>query len=119
MSGRKEREERAFEALIVSLLRKDCDPDKVKPEDLPKLTKKEKAALEALGPDLVDRLWNQARRDPGPPRVVKEEPAMARADEHGMNRAEIISEETAQEIRRHREEVLQRIMKQREAKTDG
>jgi|GEM_PF-4042364 len=54
-----EREARAFEALIVSQLRKE--PDKVKPENLPPLNAKEKAALTALGPNLIDRLWGEAK----------------------------------------------------------
>jgi len=54
---RKQREERAFEALITKVMWKEIDPVKY-PEFLPRLTEQEKAALDALGDDLVHRLWS-------------------------------------------------------------
>ncbi len=54
---KEQREIRAFEALIVSVLRNDVDPIQ-HPEALPRLTEQEKAALDALDDDLVHRLWS-------------------------------------------------------------
>ena len=48
MSSTKEREERAFEALIVSQLRKECDPDKVKPEDAATALREGEGSVEGL-----------------------------------------------------------------------
>src|SRR4051794_40927992 len=102
MSNGKEREERAFEALIVSQLRKECDPDSVKPEDLPALSAKEKAALASLGSDLIERLWTDGKR------ILPEVSASCRtsvaSDELVLNRAEDIDEETAKELSRRRAE---------------
>ena len=51
----REREERAFEALIASQLRRDRDIDK--PDDLPELTEADQAAMDALDPNLIESLW--------------------------------------------------------------
>jgi hypothetical protein len=116
MSSKKEREERAFEALIVSQLRKECDPENVKPGDLPSLNAKEKAALEALGPDLVERLWNEGKKilpqASGTPRAVS-------TGELVLNRAEDVNEETAELLARHREELIERMKKLNEEKKHG
>lgn len=116
MSSRKEREERAFEALIVSQLRKECDPDKVKPEDLPTLTPKEKAALKALGPNLVDRLWNQGKQS-SPPAPVQSRPIPT--GDLVMNRADDVDEETADELARRKAELIERMKKLNEEKKRG
>lgn len=115
MSEKEERETRAFEALVVSLLRKDCDPEKVQPEDLPKLTEKEQAALDALGPDLIERLWKE-RRITRPSQQSTDTSVSNEAREHAMNRAEDMSDETAEELRIRREEILNRLRQKREAK---
>ncbi len=116
MSSRKEREERAFEALIVSQLRKECNPDKVKVEDLPTLTAKEKAALKALGPDLVERLWNDGKKSSFPaPFQSRPVPT----GEFVMNRAEDVSLETADELARRRAELIERMKKLNEQKKNG
>lgn len=55
--SRKEREERAADALLVSLLRRvDKDDEYIDPKHLPKLTDEERAAITGLGADFVDRL---------------------------------------------------------------
>ncbi len=47
-----EKDDRAFEAIIVECMRcGDADPD-----SLPELTDKERAALDSLGPDFVQRI---------------------------------------------------------------
>jgi len=48
------REERAFEALIVLALRMQHEEGDV--QNLPELNEKERAALDSLGPDFIDRL---------------------------------------------------------------
>ena len=116
MSSRKEREERAFEALIVSQLRKECDPDKVQPEELPPLTAKEKRALEALGPDLVERLWKSGKKlSPQVSAPTRPTPA----GELVLNRAEEVDAETAAELARRRAELLERMKKLNEEKKHG
>ena len=48
--SKREREERAADALLVSLLRRvDKDDDFIDPKHLPQLTEEEKAAMETLG----------------------------------------------------------------------
>jgi hypothetical protein len=54
---KKDREERAFDALLVSVLRRvDKDDDDIDPKHLPQLTDDDKAALAALGTDFIDRI---------------------------------------------------------------
>lgn len=54
-SSKRESEERALEALIVSQIWQERDPDKV--DDLPELSIEERAAMDSIGTDLVQRLW--------------------------------------------------------------
>src|SRR3954452_13656522 len=71
MSGgsRREREERAVDALLVSILRRvDKDDDIVEPEKLPQLTEEEKAAMNNLGPDFLDRILAGERPVPRKPK---------------------------------------------------
>ena len=57
MKSKREREEMAIDALIVLALRQvDKDDDYIDPKYLPQLTDEEKAALDALGTDFIDRL---------------------------------------------------------------
>jgi hypothetical protein len=116
MSTRREREERALEALIVSQLRKECDPDKVKPDDLPKLTEKEKAALAALGPNLVERFWNNAKKS-APPAPVQ--PGQIVTGQFVMNRANEGSEQTKDELDRKKAELLERMKQLHEVRKNG
>jgi hypothetical protein len=58
---KREREERALDAILVSVLRMP-DPDFVHPELLPELTAEEKAAMDDLGPDFIDRCFAEADR---------------------------------------------------------
>jgi hypothetical protein len=114
MSSEKEREARAFEALIVSRLRTECDPDKAKSENLPTLNAKEKAALKALGPNLIDRLWENGEEIK--PTCPTPESACAEVEELAMNRAEEVDEETAKELARKKLELLERLKKRRDQK---
>lgn len=53
--GRDERERRAFDALIVSNLLRDRDPEDL--DDLPELPDAMKAKMNSLPDDLVSKLW--------------------------------------------------------------
>jgi len=116
MSSRSEREERAFEALIVSQFRRECEPDKVKLEDLPALTAKERAALKALGPDLIERLWNK-KKESSTPAPIQSGPVPT--GELVMNRAEEVDMDTADELARRRTELIERMKKLKEDKKNG
>jgi hypothetical protein len=115
MSSGKEREERAFEALIVSQLRQECHSDKVKPEDLPPLTEKEKEAIAALGPNLIERLWDQEK--PSPPAPTQAGPLVT--GQFVMNRATEGTDETKNIIDRKRAELLERMKQLHEEKKNG
>ena len=115
MSSSKEREQRAFEALIVSQLRKECDPDKVKPEDLPALTVSEKAAIDALGSDLIERLWNEEKKSSPAPI----QPGPVPAGELVMNRAEDVNEKSDSELQLRKAELILRMRKLHEEQKNG
>ena len=113
----REREERAFEALIASQLRRDRDIDE--PDDLPELTEADQAAMDALDPKLIESLWKgeePARKSSNPPIVFGdcEFPTAAFA---GMNRAEEIDEETRKALDKERERVLDRLRKKKQGKS--
>src|SRR5262249_48256636 len=55
--SKRECEERALDALLVSTLRRvEKDDDLIEPEKLPQLTEEEKSAMNALGADFIDRI---------------------------------------------------------------
>ncbi len=62
MSSDERREERAFEALIVSAWHA-VDTEDVDIEHLPELTDKERAALDSLGPDFIDSIIARGRKE--------------------------------------------------------
>src|SRR5262249_49111055 len=65
--SRREREERALDALLVSIIRRvDKDDDIAEPDMLPQLSDEEKAAMNDLGTDFVDRIL--AGEKPIPPK---------------------------------------------------
>jgi hypothetical protein len=125
--GRREREERALDALLVSILRRvDKDDDIVEPDKLPKLTDEEKAVMNALGTDFIDRILVGER-----PVAAREKP---KADEPeggeetafagsgadcSMNRAEEVDDETTQELERREREILERKARERKERGDG
>jgi hypothetical protein len=105
---RSEREQRALDALIVSQLRA-CDETHV--EHLPELTDDERASLDSLGVDFVDRLL--AGRIEMPAELPREESDLAMAGEaFGMNRAEQIDEETQAELDQKRREIIERLKRE-------
>jgi hypothetical protein len=127
MSGgsRREREERALDALLVSILRRvDKDDDITELDKLPQLTEEEKVAMNALGTDFVDRILAGER--PVPPRKKpkkvnpeeSEEGALAGSGaDCSLNRAEEVDDETTEELERREREILER--KARERKDRG
>jgi len=78
-------EERALDALFVSQLRwKNNDAEEIDETHLPRLTGDDKAALDSLGPDFMQRLL-----------AGKVAPSEMLA---GMNQAEDIDDETTEEL---------------------
>jgi len=130
MSGgsRREREELALDALLVSILRRvDKDDDIVGPDKLPQLTEEEKAAADKqLGPDFIDRILAGER--PIPPREKPksgdseddQEAALAGSGaDCSMNRAGEVDDETTEELKRREQEILDRKDRERKEREDG
>jgi hypothetical protein len=121
--SKREREELALDALLVSTLRRvDKDDDIVAPDKLPQLTEEEKAAMNALAPDFIDRILAGER-----PIQRKTESKCPSEGEHlalagcgadtSMNRAEEVDDETQQELDEREREIVER--KARERKQNG
>jgi hypothetical protein len=122
--GKRDREELALDALLVSALRlADKDEDTIDPDRLPQLTEAEKAATEGLGKDFIARLLAGERplRSSAPPndgggRYVQEELALSYSGaDYALNRAEEIDGDTAEELERRKREILERKAHEREA----
>jgi hypothetical protein len=120
MSDRNEREERAFDALIVSHLLRDRDL--THPDDLPDLTESERAAMNAVPEDLVERLWDEENE-----RTLDEAPEddigdCAPEDEEefvAMNRGEQMDEETKSKLDLARKEILDVMRRQKKGGQDA
>jgi hypothetical protein len=119
--SKKEREERAADALIVSLLRRvDKDDDYIDPKHLPQLTDEERAAVDALGADLVDRLLAgerlfAAKPDPKDDRPNESEDALAGCGQDtSFNRAEVVDDATTEELKEREREIIERRKRERE-----
>jgi hypothetical protein len=129
MSGgsRREREERALDALLVSILRRvDKDDDIVEPDMLPQLTDEEKVALNELGDDFIDRILAGER--PIPPREKPKDDVREDTEETTlagsgadctMNRAEEVDDETTKELERREREILERKACERNEREGG
>jgi hypothetical protein len=119
--SKRDPEERALDALLVLALRraeKDC---MINSERLPQLSEDEQAAMKSLGGDFVSRLLAGER--------PLERASTDRADEDchednavalvgsgadwGLNRAEEIDAETAEELERQKREILSRLARER------
>src|SRR5215208_563972 len=112
-SSRKEREERAADALLVSLLRRvDKDDDYIDPKHLPQLTEEDRAAVDALGADFVDRLLageRPAQTQPDSEDDCPNEAELALAgcgDDTGFNRAEVVDDVTAAELEEQERKII-------------
>ncbi len=120
MSDRNEREERAFDALIVSHLLRERELNDL--SDLPELTESQRAAMSAVPTDLVDRLWNtqddestDESTDDGLCDLVEDEEEAFAA----MNRGEQMDEETKRKLDLARQEVLEAMRSQRKGGQDA
>jgi hypothetical protein len=125
----REREERALDALLISALRREQADVEVDPKRLPKLSAEEKAAMQSLGGDFIDKLLAEDDAD------CPESDAQDCHDDWddaggvaltgsgagwGLNRAEVIDELTAEEIERKKKEILERLAKEKRDKgADG
>lgn len=110
MSNDKKREDRAFEAFIVSQVRRERDIMNL--NDLPELTPEQRAAMNKLPSDLIERLWNKV----GEAEANGEEPCDELVDEElfaGMNRAEDMDEETRKKIEAARKKQIEELRKKR------
>jgi len=104
--SKQERNQRALDALIVSQLRRHEDGDEADLEHLPRLTAEEKQALDSLGPDFIDNLLaGENKPEEDDPPAEEDELLCAGGMSFGMNRAEEIDGETAEELERKRQEI--------------
>lgn len=129
MSGgsRREREEQALDALLVSILRKvDKDDDIVEVDKLPELTEEERAAMNTLGDDFIDRILAGER--PIKRRDMAKEDDHDESDEAALagsgadrclNRAEEVDDETTEELERREREILERKARERYERGEG
>lgn len=115
--GEHEREIRALEAIIVSQLLRERDPLNL--DDLPDLTDSQRAALNAVPPNLVEQLWHEVESEPDDEVPADETCAVEEEEFAAMNRAEEMSEETRKALDAARKEVLESMKKQREQNGAG
>lgn len=116
MSGN-EREERAFEALFVSSMRRvekeDVDIDRIREP-----SEKEKAALDLLGPDFIDEVIAGKRRALDRlegDEVCDRELALAGESVGGeLFRADDIDEDTARELDEKDREIIERKRREKD-----
>lgn len=120
MSGqsKQQRTDRALDALLVSVIRLGSEKE-IDAERLPELTKEERAALDSLGPDFMDRILageTSSCEERGPATDCgKSEPVLSGSFEgFGLNRAQEIEAETADELERRRREIVERKARERE-----
>jgi len=121
--SKQEREECAIDALIVSALRQQDSAD-IDPKGLPELTKEEQAAVNALSDEFVARLWEQQATDcASNVRDEVEAPGSETFDlacttsgpTYGLDRAQQIDAETADELERQKQAILNRKAREQEA----
>jgi hypothetical protein len=112
-SSKRESEERALEALIVSQIWQVREPEKV--VDLPELSIDERTVMNSLGTDFVRRLWNNLPDEASDLPFDLDSVSECIFDEAlaGMNRADDMDEETRKKIEERRKEVLERLRKKR------
>jgi hypothetical protein len=127
MSGNdREREERALDALLISALRREEAEVDIDPSRLPKLTDEERAAMESLGDDFIDRILATDATDCSDESPIdcededcEEEGNLALAGSGpgwGLNRAEVIDALTAEELAEKKKEILERLAKEKREK---
>jgi hypothetical protein len=120
MSDRNEREERAFDALIVSHLLRGRELSEL--NDLPDLTESQRAAMNSVPADLADQLWDAEDEQPADAStdnefcnsVAEEEEEFA-----AMNRGEQMDEDTKNKLDLARKEVLDAMRSQKKGEQDA
>lgn len=116
MNTERSREERAFEALILSAVRRLDDED-IDIERLPDPSEKEERALQRLGPDFMDELLAGRRGKLERPETDCEEGELALAGEScggELHRAVEVDEATAKELEEKDREIIERKLRERE-----
>lgn len=105
---RSEREDRAFDALIISHMLRDRDFNDL--NDLPPLTESQRKLMNSVPEDIVERMWNQAKAADSPCDVEETcEYAEDVADLEfaGMNRADDMDEETKKKLEEARKLIIE------------
>lgn len=105
---RSEREDRAFDALIIMNRLRDRDFNDL--NDLPPLTESQRNLMESMPDDIVERMWNQAKASDTPCDVQEPcdytEDAVEELEFVGMNRADEMDEETRKKLEEARKLVI-------------
>lgn len=105
---RSEREDRAFDALIVSHRLRDRDFNNL--NDLPPLTESQRRLMESMPDDIVERMWNQATVADSlcdaEETCEHAEEALDELEFAGMNRADDMDDETKKKLEEARKLVI-------------
>lgn len=114
MSDTSKREEDAFDALIVSQLRRKRDILNL--EDLPQLSEEELAAMDSIPEDIIETMWGEQCSDAGSACDEHEEEGCALAGagdsfNFGMDRSTLMQEEDKSTLDASREEAREEIKK--------
>jgi hypothetical protein len=125
--SKKEREERALDALLVTTLRRvEKDDEIIHPDKLPQLTEEEKAAMSELGGDFIKRilagerpLAAKSKKTKDCPQETEEPVLEASGADCSFNRAEVIDDATSEEINEQEREVLRRRAEREQSKASG
>jgi len=119
MSDRNEREERAFDAVIVSHLLRDRELTDL--NDLPELTESQRAAMNAVPADLVDGLWDADDEQLADELADDQlcEPLIEEEEFAAMNRAEQMDDDTKKKLDLARQEVLDAMRSHKKGAEDA
>lgn len=116
---RSEREDRAFDALIISHRLRERDFNDL--DDLPPLTESQRKLMESVPGDIVRRLWNQATTEDLPCEVEHHElvEESVELEIAGMNRADDMDEETKKKLEEARKLVIEALKEKKKGKPDA
>lgn len=120
MSAQDNREKRALDALIVSRLRLGCG-DQVDATKLPVLSEEEKASLNCLKPGFIQSLIEGTGEQEEESNLDESAVSQEVCDReliHGLNRAEEIDEETDEELKQKRQEMLDKLREEKDGERD-
>lgn len=116
---RSEREDRAFDALIISHRLRERDFNDL--DDLPPLTESQRKLMESVPGDIVRRLWNHATTEDLPCEVEHHE-LVEESEELeivGMNRADDMDEDTKKKLEEARKLVIEALKEKKKGKPDA